>query len=349
MKTRYTPDKVESLNENEILVFGSTLKGAHKGGVAKLALERFGATMGQGIGLQGRSYAIPSLQTDLSRIAPYVAKFIEFAKEHPNNIFIVTKIGCGRAGYQVSDIAPLFVDAYLMDNIVLPKEFCDIISPMLSREQIIVEPELKPEIQQESVSTVPNVGEATPIPQVIENKEDTILETPKLSEPKPNKIELPTLGLKVVGKIDISKYERKKTEIKANKKNIYIIDTNVFVNCPDIISKISNQYGIALSAKVVDELDKMKIKLDDEGKRNAQKALRMINTAMGKREIRSEYADPSLLPEDFDKKSPDNLILSVALKFKTDNPIVLTSDQGLQVKAKMMGLSTISLKEFLQY
>jgi rRNA-processing protein FCF1 len=61
-----------------------------------------------------------------------------------------------------------------------------------------------------------------------------------------------------------------------------------------------------------------------------------------------EIADASLLPEDFNKKSPDNLILSVALKFNEDNPIVLTSDNGLQIKAKGLGLSTIKLKDFLK-
>jgi rRNA-processing protein FCF1 len=57
-------------------------------------------------------------------------------------------------------------------------------------------------------------------------------------------------------------------------------------------------------------------------------------------------ADTSLLPRDFDKKSADNMILSVALKYKSENPIILTSDNGLQLKAKILKISTVNLKEF---
>lgn len=155
-------------------------------------------------------------------------------------------------------------------------------------------------------------------------------------------------GVKVIGKMDLSKFERKKVEIKEGKKNYYVIDTNVFVNCPDIISKIDSQYPVILSAKVIDELDKLKIKLDEAGKINVQKALKSINLNMDKKDVRMELADVSLLPDDFNKKSPDNMILTVALKFKDDNPILLTSDNGLQVKAKGLGITTISLKTFLK-
>lgn len=69
---------------------------------------------------------------------------------------------------------------------------------------------------------------------------------------------------------------------------------------------------------------------------------------MGKRDIKMETADLNLLPNDFNKKSPDNFILSVALKFKGENPIMLTSDNGLQIKAKGLGVTTITLKDFLK-
>lgn len=154
-------------------------------------------------------------------------------------------------------------------------------------------------------------------------------------------------GLKVLGKIDISKFEQKKKEISELKRNYYIIDTNVFVNCPDIIDKISKDYPVILSAKVVDELDKMKIKLDEQAKRNAEKALRYLNSSPA-HEIIYEQADASILPDDFDKRSPDNLILSVALKYKHENPIILTSDNGLQLKAKIVKIQTVTLKDFLR-
>ncbi len=155
------------------------------------------------------------------------------------------------------------------------------------------------------------------------------------------------IGLTVVGKIDLSKFERPNKEIVNGKENIYIIDTNVFVEQPDIISKIDQKYSVVLSAKVIDELDYLKISLTEEQKRNVQKALRLINESMGKRDIKMETANLNLLPNDFNKKSPDNFILSVALKFKGENPIMLTSDNGLQIKAKGLDITTIRLKEFL--
>jgi len=154
----------------------------------------------------------------------------------------------------------------------------------------------------------------------------------------------------VKGKVDLTKFETpKQRAVKSTtKKNIYIIDTNVIVNCPDIISKIDEQYMVVLSAKVIDELDKLKIKLSSEEKRNVESALRNINKALDKPNVRMELSDLSLLPSDFDRRSPDNNILTVALKFKDENPILLTSDNGLQVKAKGLNMKTISLKDFLK-
>lgn len=155
------------------------------------------------------------------------------------------------------------------------------------------------------------------------------------------------IGVKVVGKIDLSQFERPKKELSKTKKNYYIIDTNVFVNCPEILSKIDMKYPIILSAKVVDELDKMKIKLTEQEKKNAEKALRLLNQET-RHQIIYQSADVSLLPDDFDRRSPDNMILSVALKYKNENPIMLTSDNGLQLKCKSQGISAITLKTFLK-
>ena len=156
------------------------------------------------------------------------------------------------------------------------------------------------------------------------------------------------IGLKVIGKIDVSKFEKPKKEIQKDKENLYIIDTNVFVDYPEIISKISKIYPVILSAKVLDELDKLKSTLDNDGKSRVQKALKSINRNIDERDLKMEIADVSLLPIDFNKRSPDNLILSVALKFKDENPILLTSDIGLQIKAKGLNMTTISLKDFLK-
>jgi DNA replication ATP-dependent helicase Dna2 len=173
---------------------------------------------------------------------------------------------------------------------------------------------------------------------------DVLLNKSKYNSQKSDK----SIGVTVLGKIDVSKFEKTKKEISKDKENIYIIDTNVFVDQPDIISKIDTKYSIVLSAKVIDELDYLKISLTEEQKKNVQKALRQINNSIDKRGIKMDTADLDLLPNDFNKKSPDNFILSVALKYKNENPIMLTSDNGLQIKAKGLYITTITLKEFLK-
>ena len=157
-------------------------------------------------------------------------------------------------------------------------------------------------------------------------------------------------NIHIKGKIDLSKLEtNKQKSVKSDtKKNIYIIDTNIFVKYPDIISKIDSDCQIVLSAKVIDELDRLKIKLDSQGKKNVEMALKHINRAMDRSNVSMELSDTQLLPDDFDKTSPDNNILTVAIKFKEENPILLTSDNGLQIKAKGMSIKTISLKDFLK-
>ena len=76
-----------------------------------------------GTGLQGRSYAIPTMQGGPETIQPYVDEFIGFAAQHPELRFLVTRIGCGIAGFDAEDIAPLFEKAKKVDNICLPKDF----------------------------------------------------------------------------------------------------------------------------------------------------------------------------------------------------------------------------------
>ena len=119
----FTPEMISELKENEIFVFGSNLGGFHAGGAARAAVNRFGAVWGQGVGLQGRSYAIPTMQGGVETIAPYVDEFIGFAREHGELQFLVTRIGCGIAGFRDAEIAPLFAAALDVENIILPREF----------------------------------------------------------------------------------------------------------------------------------------------------------------------------------------------------------------------------------
>lgn len=120
---RVSSNRITELRPNEIFVFGSNLAGRHAGGAAYLAYKRFGAIWGQGVGLQGQSYAIPTMQGGVDTIKPYVDEFIEFAKRNPQLKFLVTEIGCGIAGFSVEEIAPLFKQAMEVENIYLPERF----------------------------------------------------------------------------------------------------------------------------------------------------------------------------------------------------------------------------------
>lgn len=111
------------LDRPVIFVFGSNLAGRHGAGAALHALKYKGAVSGVGVGLQGRSYAIPTkderLRTlPLSRIKQYVDGFVLFAGAHPLMLFEVTRVGCGLAGYSDGDISPMFRQAPV--NCMLP-------------------------------------------------------------------------------------------------------------------------------------------------------------------------------------------------------------------------------------
>lgn len=125
---KFTPEMIESLGENEIFVFGSNLQGMHQGGAARVARLKFGAVWGVGVGLQGQSYAIPTMQGGVDTIKPYVDQFIRMAALLPQLTFYVTRIGCGIAGFRDADIAPLFRNALELRNVVLPRSFADILN-----------------------------------------------------------------------------------------------------------------------------------------------------------------------------------------------------------------------------
>ena len=120
-------DSIDTLEKDEIFVFGSNLAGHHMGGAARVANMKFGAEWGVGVGLTGQSYAIPTMQGGVETIRPYVDEFIEFANQHQNMKFLVTRIGCGIAGFNDEEIAPLFRKAVSVSNIYLPQKFYDIL------------------------------------------------------------------------------------------------------------------------------------------------------------------------------------------------------------------------------
>lgn len=155
---KVTPEMIKSLKPNEIFVFGSNLKGLHAGGAARFAYDRFGAEWGNGNGIQGQSYAIPTLSNPggmalhmlpLSEIKKYVDEFLQFAEQHRDLVFLVTPIGCGIAGFTPQQIAPLFKAAMQMNNVTLPQSFIEILDPdkedlesLMSEINEILDPDL---------------------------------------------------------------------------------------------------------------------------------------------------------------------------------------------------------------
>ena len=122
---RVSPRFINSLSDNEIFVFGSNLQGHHGGGAALIAYEKFGAVWNEGVGLHGKTYAIPTMHGGVDDIRPYVDEFIDFAKENKQYKFLVTRIGCGIAGFKDHEIAPLFAKALELENMYLPSSFLE--------------------------------------------------------------------------------------------------------------------------------------------------------------------------------------------------------------------------------
>lgn len=126
LPTRLTPSEINVLSQNEVFVFGSNVQGMHTIGAARVAYNEFGAEWGNGEGLQGQSYAIPTMEGEDS-IRAAIKRFIEFANNHPELKFLVTPIGCGVAGYTSEEIAPIFKSATDLKNVYLPISFWKIL------------------------------------------------------------------------------------------------------------------------------------------------------------------------------------------------------------------------------
>lgn len=121
---RVASDRIATLGENEIFVFGSNIQGSHGGGAAWYAYKQFGAEWGVGEGLTGRTYALPTMEGTTS-LKHAVDHFIACAKQHPELTFLVTAVGCGIAGYRPDEVAPLFKEATSLENVYLPQVFID--------------------------------------------------------------------------------------------------------------------------------------------------------------------------------------------------------------------------------
>lgn len=124
-----------------VFVFGSNLAGRHGKGAAEYARNVFGARMGVGEGPTGSAYALPTkderIKTrKLAEIAVSAARFIDYAKAHPEIDFRMTPVGCGLAGYAHTHIAPLFLDAPA--NVLMPPEWKDLIPARRPMHRLLI-------------------------------------------------------------------------------------------------------------------------------------------------------------------------------------------------------------------
>lgn len=131
--TRITPLVITSLEPQEIFVFGSNTQGRHGKGAALVAKQKFGAQQGVWYGITGQCFAIPTKDLKqgglaVEEIKYYVDSFLKYVFNTPGKEFLVTPIGCGLAGHNVREIAPLFKNATSLWNIALPKVFWDILT-----------------------------------------------------------------------------------------------------------------------------------------------------------------------------------------------------------------------------
>lgn len=136
-KMRYTSENITHLEENEVFVFGSNKAGIHGAGAAYTARYLFGAKSGVGVGPTGSCYALPTknehlVTMSLPEIEEEVQDLLRHAQVNKEQTFLITKVGCGLAGYKEEDIAPMFTEFLMLDNVTLPKEFCKIIKENLT-------------------------------------------------------------------------------------------------------------------------------------------------------------------------------------------------------------------------
>lgn len=136
--------------------------------------------------------------------------------------------------------------------------------------------------------------------------------------------------------------KEKEFELMKKRKSI-IIDTNILIEEPKIIDIIGSLQNIIISLKVIDELNGLKN--NSETKEKAQEAIRQIHKYQKKRNVIIDTSTVDNLPNDLNRKSPDNMILSVALQYQKRNPILLTNDKGLQIKAEMLGIPAKTITE----
>ena len=135
VSTKYTPECINSLRKHEIFVFGSNRLGKHIGGAARIAKDKFGAQEGISQGLTGQTYAIPTLDENFQKVRETellfsFVRFLKFVKDDPTHEYLLTKVGCGIAGWDLKRVVYIFRMALkrslgneLPENLSIPREF----------------------------------------------------------------------------------------------------------------------------------------------------------------------------------------------------------------------------------
>lgn len=123
-------------------VFGSDLGGRYETENAKIALQHFGSTRKISEGINGNAYAIPTKDAHLENLPLHevqykVNNFLQYAKEHPEIMFFVTRVGCDANGFTNAEIAPFFKGA--PTNMDFPKEWSEfLLEKSKSRKRFVI-------------------------------------------------------------------------------------------------------------------------------------------------------------------------------------------------------------------
>ncbi len=131
----------EQNDGNHILVYGSNLAGRHGAGAALFAQKYWGAEYGIGVGRTGNAYGIPTKDQNirtlsLDDIQFYVSQFKLFTYTNPDLTFLITRIGCGLAGYKDEQVAPMFINLELAKNVLFPPEWKDVLYQAIKEKHL---------------------------------------------------------------------------------------------------------------------------------------------------------------------------------------------------------------------
>jgi len=127
-------------------------------------------------------------------------------------------------------------------------------------------------------------------------------------------------------------------------RSVYVLDTSALIDLPEIVSEVRQGELFVVTKRVIEELDDKK--LDEALRPYVSEAVRNLRK-LRKGQIQFCDGDMSLLPSDYRLKG-DNLILSVAVRYRKHNPVLVTNDNNLSLKAEAEGLKAISAEAFVK-